>query len=411
MDEAEIDDELRAALKETFAALADREEDILGEIRQETAAALKGAGKNKNIAVVTLLAAKDSAEEMKARHFFRISESGKRQEADISRSLFYAEDDFTEENNLPEAGPFFLRCPYEDMDKYLNREYAGHIGGENFSYRLVVNDRFIRQEERLARLFRLYRLETPVIFSPYARRAVDICLDKTVSAKNWRDMNLALEENNLDGVLITDRILMWNVNFLPDDKECDSSVAPDEGEVKRKHIFVAEKNIFLLPKTNPDNDDFMDIRRTEDNIVITAPENFEIEKCVAADIVPPDMNKLPADAEVFANRFNTERLFVKSRLFSAGDVEYVLKNFDNGDFSAEFSHWGRRGDEKIILAYSKEHGYSSRRDQRLIAVGRKMPPCFVKFAAPPMYLTDWANFVLNYLGKKYPEFLWLGAVK
>lgn len=107
-------------------------------------------------------------------------------------------------------GPFFLSCPYDKFQSFCLNTYEG----KNFKYKLVPFYGFIdRFEVILFKLSQLYNIHRPLIFNPFARRAVSICILDDVDAVSFDDFQF--NKNNLSDVLLLNSSLMWNIKKGP----------------------------------------------------------------------------------------------------------------------------------------------------------------------------------------------------
>ena len=384
IDAAQLGDDLKFSLKKSLNAIYAHEKKIMAELKSEVETELK-SGRN-SLPIITALVPRESISAMTERSFHVI--------------------ETPEENS-----GVFLRCPYEEVAELCKETFTGRNGSKKFSYRLVPHKRFIEQETRLFRLAEFYKIKTPIIFSPYARRAVDIqILDEIDSAEYDFDFS---SNAALKGKIIDNCVLMWNVSVKAN-VESKGYISPNDDEVFHRYIFDSgiSKKSFVLPPVS--SEILVEAKRISDTRIdiISSGElddgAFEILKIAA-----PKFDKaFPDDLEIFVNTCDANRLFEKNRLRTVGDVNYILSALAQDKFSCAFESFGDAPPENQITPYQKNfgHNYFTSRAEELFKLRTKLPYCRVKFKAPEGYLTDYANFVLHFLNRNYPEFFWTGVI-
>lgn len=264
---------------------------------------------------------------------------------------------------------FFLDTSYEEFLSLLNRDFQG----AGFTWQFKPNYRFVEAEEKLFRIAQVY--DVPVqIFSPYARRAVDICIFGKAQEQDFQ-----FEENGLAEKILTDKQLYWNVEF---------------GSIEDLYDRPADDMAYLLPCSPPEFDDEIRANRVDGQIIFDSPREISAEDCELIRILPTENKIAP-------------RIFSKQRLRTQGDVEFVLSGLARDGYSCRFGKFDSDATKKI-RRYSKEHRYFSSRDEKLSRAKLKLPVCSVKFSGDEKFLTDYANFVLHFLEENYPEFNWAG---
>ena len=174
------------------------------------------------------------------------------------------------------------------------------------------------------------KIRRPVIFSPYARKAVDIkILDcESTDFENLRDLNLRTAENNLRGKLLTDCELYWNVKIENDETRHDGELAEKEyyigadgNLIRYEYFYTFDKNekVFVLPAQHCD-----DLRiNFDDERKIILGYNSVLKERDYKIVSINDIENI--SDEVFTNDF--PRRNDKLRLRTAGDVEKVLSCF------------------------------------------------------------------------------------
>ena len=403
-------------IKESLFAIYQHESDLLKHIQADVEKEIRGNRANVPWRIFVAIVPKAEMNAMEERNFFRIGESEELGEEQISRSVFLRDQaDITELDGekikIPEMGPYFLCCPYEEIRSLCSQEYVGQSAHGQFHYQLQTHARFIERERPISRIASRFSVNAPVIFSPYARRAIDILITDAVMPQDIPTLDFDFETNGLEKKVLSDYVLMWNVKVFPS-KMCDSSIAPDGDERRIQYAYKTEDDVFILPDCNPDDDLQIDVRRKEGVTLLFAPEKLEMTKGVLYKIRKPDLEgALPPAVTIFQNMCRmSDRLFCKDRLRTRADVDYVLKMFEQEDFSCHFTGDVSNG-LQVITRYEgkRNHAYMANRDNLLVREHLKQPVCQVVFNGDKRYLTDYANFVLHYLEERYPEFLWVGV--
>ena len=312
-------------------------------------------GKDKFIEIVT--------DVLEAEKFFPV---------ECGDSIFFA----NQPSQTLQSEPFFLCVPYDEFDSLLKADYQG-LG---FTYQLKPNYRFVAAEEKFYRIAQLYGVPV-LVYSPYARRAVDVCIFGEASK-----LDLRLTENNLAGKLMTNHKLYWNVAI--------DSVSWDSVSLDGEYRCTVEDDLsFVLPSSDAAIDDELDVRREGNQIVFRTARGLPLDKVERIKILPQE-SKIAS------------RLLTKQRLRTQGDIEFVLSGLARDDYSCRFGSFDAAAGN--ITGYAKGHEYFTSADENLLRAKSRLPLCSVKFSGEGIFLTDYANFVLNFMAERYPEFNWTG---
>lgn len=307
----------------------------------------------------------------------------------IDGCIFFADDegklgelDNDEPKTLPYE-PIFLLVPYEKFQSYLNKDFYG----DGFTYQLKPNYQFIEAENKISRLAQIYH-EQFQIYSPYARRAVDIRISDK-SADDFSDtpnLDFKLDENNLSDKLVMNKKFFWNV---------ESQIV---GMWRNREGYGYDRNAdaleYILPNCDQNLDCKIDVKTSDDRIFFETELDFLSENCELIKILPIKNKIAP-------------RIFTKPRLRTQADINFVLKCFERENYSCTFKKFGGEGD--FIKRYDGEHKYFTSADEDLLRAKRNLPVCVIKFSGDEIFLTDYANYVLNFLEWRYPEFKWVGV--
>ncbi|MBR4152762.1 MAG: hypothetical protein IKT98_07370 [Selenomonadaceae bacterium] len=408
IDTAQLDADLKTCLKKSLNAIYSHEKKIISELKSEVEAELK-SGRN-FLPIVTALVPREKIPAMNEKNFYAVDKDGL---SDKNISVFFKTPPafdvkkIFDESNL---GSYFLCCPYEEVEELCKKTFVGRNGAKTFSYRLVPQKRLVEQELRLFRLAELYKIKTPIIFSPYARRAVDIQILDEIEPK---EIDFDFSGNaELKGKIVDDYILMWNVS-VKSNVESKGYVSPHDDEKFHCYIFdsgVNKKSFVLPPITSKILIEAKRINDTRIDIISSGEleDDFEVLKIFA-----PKIDKtFPDDIEIFSNTCDTDRVIEKNKLRTAGDVNYILSSLAQGEFSCTFETLSDAPPDNQIKSYQENfgHNYFTSRAEELFRFKTKLPYCLVKFKAPEKYRADYANFVLHFLNRNYPEFSWTGVI-
>ena len=188
--------ELRYSLEQVFRALSDRQDRISNELMERLLREKSRSNESydEKWTVATVLAKENEIAKYTVDGFSVI---------DVGKCYYKKQDvvDLSLENSNTSNQSnrqFFLDMEYGDWDRYLNRTFEG----DGFKYQICINERFIKKEDNLFKLCAMYGINKPVIFSPWARRAIDIRIEEGKVPKSVDGVSLRLKENGLEKVLL-----------------------------------------------------------------------------------------------------------------------------------------------------------------------------------------------------------------
>ena len=406
IDAADLDADLKICLKRTVNELFDYRKKILDKIKSEVETDLKRTHGQVAFKIATAIVPRNEIPAFEERNFFIVKEDGQSAE---STSVYFDGvpylDNVAEKNFVvPNFGPYFLRCPYEELEKIFAARYKGHSAAGNFSYELRPNKRFIAQENKIFRLAELYNVKTPIIFSPYARRAVDICILENHDV-DFATIDFEFEKN-FRGQLLENYVLMWNIKFSAR-RPIEAFIPPDDTIKYFSYGFVngIDRKTFIMPEIAA-GIDIEIIRPSDERIDILTMHELPAKEFDVIKIFDFKDEKLPA--EIFMAHFDGGRIFEKVRLRTAGDVNHVLTALSHENFQCNFGGW--RDEVKSFPLYDSTREYFTTPEENFVAIRKKLPYCVVKVQAPKIYLTDYADFVIHFLTRTFPEFRFAAEV-
>ena len=407
----------RQMLEKIFFALADHQENFLKELEGRLVEESNVNDCDKIFEIAAKLIKRDDLEAR--RGFFPLKNSS---------DLIFAERDESPFENSRQTkdeifqATFFLDVRYEDIKNFCEpKRYRGQVvtadgTRKNFSYTLRRHEKFIANEKILFELATLYKIRRPIIFSPYARKAVEIKIDGLDEDEltSLQTFDLMLAENGLSQKLLTDYELCWNVQIENADinhgGELEEYIGADENLIRYEyfHTFDRDTKIFVLPNQHCDN---LRVKLSDDERKIIFGYNSLLKERSCKIVRLSDIENLSANT--FTNDFPRKNSTL--RLRSEGDLEKVLACFNLTRFGKNFpAHFGSLGivkNSRTITIYRREDRYFIPPENRLLDKFKSKAICCVKFFgdAQSKFKTDYANYVLYYLSQNYPEFTWVGV--
>lgn len=168
---------------------------------------------------------------------------------ELSDCIFFAnQPSFGQgESKTRPYGPFFLCVSYEEFLELLNKDFRG----AGFTYQFKPNYCLVEAEEKFFRVARLY--DVPLqIYSPYARRAVDICIFGEIGELDFKPA-----ENGLTEKFLTNKKFYWNAEFAL--RSWDSYEQIEK--IFEYRCSAEDEFTFALPQSDPVFDDAIEVRR------------------------------------------------------------------------------------------------------------------------------------------------------
>lgn len=398
--DSSLDPAIETTLQRVFLKLGKHEEKMLRSIVERLKCEQCSKQENQDgIWNVSVILASDDVISELTNSGYRIIETG--------RSLFFrenAEPNVSCEKKYQQSilqGPCFLQCTYDEFEKFC-RTYRGRYveNGEEhiFRYQILPQYRFVEQEKVLYEVVHLYDITKPIIFSPYARRAIDLCILDNLSPEICQHIDFCWEKNGLAGKVITGHQLLWNIDIEDEDALPVSGNPADHEYIYTDGI---DENTYILPVEKCEF-----VYKKSDRICIKFSEGGIPAVCQRVALRNISAQN---EADVFQNIFYKSNN-PKAHLRTRADIEYVLSAFTMPEwgFSCEFAHIGKQMDG-VLPIYRKEHRYPEDKDQLIYADMWSRPYVYVRFRGEKLFLIDYANYVLNYLQQIYPEFNWAGV--
>lgn len=304
----------------------------------------------------------------------------------------------------------FLRASLRELEKYCYKPYRGQQNGVPFRYRLKPAFAWKGVENTLWLLAQLYKVETPLLFSPWARRAVLIEYLDGFTPANDQPVDLRLAENELEDILLTDSVLYWNGQL----ETCESGNVPSSAPDGDRDCYTTEyddgidDNTYVLPVVlDRQLLDRMHVKRQPGKIRIESPASCGTDyyKIILAK---PRSDKLPEGLELFSNACDFAILNEEQRPRSIGQINRLLFALKQGAFMGSYAQDPAGAP---LQRYNTDQAYPLHHAEKLFAARKDRIQIYIAFEGPDLFLADYANYALNFLQQRYPEYTWIGVPK
>ena len=412
-----VDNEERQTLEKVLSHLAKYQEQFFDDLKTRIDNEIKSYDWNNDFNIVVKLINRDNIERRSG--FNEINVGTSFIVDGISNNLFEFNDPASKSEVFQMA--FFLDVTYDKVENFLNRKYEGQVTSSDnstkkFLYTLRRHSRFIKKEKILFDIATLYKIKRPIIFSPYARRAVDIVAENLneEDIKNCKSIDFCLNQNKLNGKLLTNCQLVWNITIEDSrsthGEEKDDYIGADGNLIRYVsfHEFNVDEKVFVLPQQHCDD---VSIVLDESGKKINLFYNSILKDRETQIIKLNDVEENVTNT--FSNEFPKKNS--KLRLRTEGDVEKVLSCFNitnmGQKFPASYYKMGLNSTITPVPAYRKEDSYFVSKEDRLLGLVRNKPMCYIQFAGDneSTIKIDYVNYVIYYMSQNYPEFAWVGV--
>ena len=338
---------------------------------------------------------------------------------DIYTALLVTGDDAEYEAvglyRMEEYNPYrvFLDCEYDEIrnivgDLSRKKIYKGSYIKDGritkFDYSFEFDNSFVKAQERMFSYAEQYCVKNPVVFSPYSHKAFLVKFDESIKKEDV-ELDFCFEDNNIP-VIDGEICLYWNIRqSMETDKTYDAK-EPYGDKTKYVYSFKkTKKGIYLLPLPVNNQTKIYEIRFVENGVEIVTDHDIE-------DFLVFEYNELDLNSRVVKERQSKKMLFVnrveekiqnRRRILSEGDIERAIGCFREWqDICCDRSNGEGR---KHVIRYSKKY-IADRKDKTMFNSIRREYVYFKK--TNNRFLTDYANYILEYLEYYYPEIEWAG---
>ena len=273
---------------------------------------------------------------------------------------------------------------------------------EYFEYELKFDRSFLEVQELLFKYTQYYSIDNPVIFSPYSHKSFYVIYDDSLD-KNNNKLDFCFEENGIKA--IEDKNLFWNIKIERIENKTYNAKIPYGSDTRYVYSFKKNKQgKYLFPYPVNNQSIIYDIKLNTDEIeIITSKEmeDFNLLEYYDVDYTSGDLKAMISSKVLFNNKREYKGI-VATRIVSEGDVEHAI---------APFRKWNELSCMIVNEAEEKIIRYSSRYrvDRKDKSMFSKICTKFLRFTKKEQkFLTDYANYVMEYLEYYYPEIEWVG---
>ena len=317
---------------------------------------------------------------------------------------------------MTEYDPFrvFLDCEYDEIrnivgDLTKKKLYKGHYLKDGkqitFEYSLEFDNTFIKSQECLFKFAEHYRVKNPLILSPYSHKSFWLIFDEDLKKEDF-NLDFCFEENHIP-VLDGNYCLFWNIKQSAEHEKTYDAKEPYGDTTKYVFLFSkTKKGTVLLPVPENNQAIIYEVRFVEKGVELVT--NHDIEDFIILEYIDLDFNsrvvrERQSKKLLFSNEI-IDKLQAHRRLLSEGDIERAIGCFmDWQDLHCERSN----GDGELIIRYSKKYR-ADRKSKNMFNTIRREYISIMK--REKRFLTDYANYILEYLEYYYPEIEWAGEV-
>lgn len=380
--------------------------------------------------VVTVLVPQSDIEQWKNRGYVPMNET-------IS-SIFHQEwnrIDGTEP--LEERGhrEYFWNGTYESWQDEINANhiYEGRFTNREgqvrpFHYQLRPSHELIGPEKKLYEAARLYRIEKPVLFSPWSRRLVSIQLQDDIQPMTAAEFfagqyDFCWHHNGLEDKVLEGQELLWNVD-LEREEDGSASKWPDPATGATcygvRFSNVSERTFIILSGLTSDASSAVFEKSQQ---VIKLYGDY-LDEAWRIDIQEADIPGDLAYPEIcFPNTYDLPKFGEIKRLCTKGDIIRTLNRYAVSWASIDDISLTMPKHATSIVPYVGDDVYGGQPDREVLKYQRErlrhLPECFIRFSSKmasssndgyDYFLTDYARYVLADLNFRFPDFRWRGVI-
>lgn len=311
----------------------------------------------------------------------------------------------------PDDNRVFLDCEYDEIKQIVGdlaekKSYKGRYIKDgkllSFDYTLEFDGCFLSLQEELYDYAEHYSVKNPIMFSPYSHKSFQLGFDKSL-LKDGIKLDFGFRDNHLP--VLEGYGLYWNIKRVLEEGKTYDGKMPYADSTKYVFVFPKTKNgDFILPLPLNNQARIYDIQFKEKCVEVTT--NHDIESFVELQYIELDLNsRIVKESQskgwLFSNDIS-DGIWRVRRLLSEGDIERAIACFREWhDVCCERSS----GDGRHIARYSKKYR-SDRKNKNMFNTIRREHIRIAKTSK--RFLTDYANYILEYLEYYYPEIEWAG---
>ena len=424
--------------KSIFESLKNRQNDFFDELKKEINAE-ENEKRDETIDIYTLLADKEQKSELEKLMFNAVCTSNNMQETSEKQEEIAPLQDgnitIKNQNILNEKSHFigmaFWNGTYDEKADikditekiyYANVTINGEVYEKQAEYSLVRSRIFIENEKMIHSMAIQYGIETPLIYNPMARRALEVWirLPFEVSKRDIIEIDLQLEKYNIKNNLLLDKYLMWNVD-VKDQNQLPPAKSEDYSEILPmwdKEFMIYRFNTGSVNDNHKDyiliENSLRNIKRIGSAIYWQCQENHSEMRYSKITIYDLDDNlkqKLCSQTELFHNEYEPGIFGEKRRVRTIADAMACINaialkmDIKCQDIYTNIQKAKKEG-KSVICTYSKDYDYYQIKDDRL-RCAENCVVCFEK--SEDVFYVDKISYILGYMNNRYPEYRWIGV--
>jgi hypothetical protein len=399
-----------------FNVLIERQENLFANMKQDVKKELDNkSAEAETIDIYTALIGVERKSEMKGT-FSEIYPNIKAVEAEkieIKNEEISSEAEYS-------CGIVFWNSNYANILKVQEKQYTAKvkINSEDCEakYRFRQFYGFVEKEKEIQSVSIQYQIETPLIYNPMARRALELLiqLPRDISKEDTLSIDFCFEEKELNGQLILNSTLLWNLDVKEWD-ELKAAEAVKENEILplwdktfQTYRFPANQGEFILVENG-----WRAIKRVGEYIYWQCKDEgteMEYKKYQVHSLDSEKLKNIKSKAELlFHNDYEKPPLGEIERIRTQGDARRAISVFQQlGVEAKEVSLKTRNTDKCTIFTYPKRLDYYQIKDGRLAATS---VTCRILFEDNPndTFYIDKVSYILAYMNHRYPEYKWIGV--
>lgn len=408
-------------LESIIDGISCRQEELFEEIKKQVKTELN-TNETERIEIYTALVNKSDIKEVSEYYLFQMCSGAE----PLHEEILHLENEAFEENEYIPCGVVFFDGFYNKTNTILTESFEAEWKQDGMEskpvyYELRPLDIFVEKEKKIQQIAIQYRIETPLIYNPMARRAFQIYVkcpaEITKNDTVWIDFKF--KYNNLENILL-DKVLLWNVcekrfEELPPAKQGDyKEILPLWDDTFAIYRFPTKnKNSSIIDYIWVEND-LRIIKRVGDNIYWQMKKDYSemvYEKYSVCKVESYVVERLEAKGiRLFHNTYEVPSLGEVYRIRTKGEIFSCLSSFINMGIRCmevfTSSKEALKSGKEVIYTYPRHFDYYQVKDERL-----KCPSqCVIVFEkTEDNFFIDKVSYVISYLNHRYPEYQWLGV--
>lgn len=399
----------KTVFSELFSTLAKEQEQFFDDLLQRTSKEVYSDGTPQStfFNIVTCVSKAEDAQKRKNQNFFPMKWQ--------TEAFFPVKEHMTkeelrqkDENEPAYCGIGFLNCSYEKQEDFFHRTFTGEYRDKEgkcaeISYTLVKSYDYLEEEELLFQTVSQEGGTFPPIYSPMARRTVQVLLTQVDGFSAMESVDFKWKENGLEEILLTDSLLYWNISVTESDQHPKMTENTNEKVIplfdsiyKIYQVTAQEDELIYFPHKNTC------IKREHHRIYVGLEDDY----CLEYKKLKIHKVHLEEDISYFENLWKP-KMVQKQRVHALGDVAFLVDQCvgEKLDFLGASL---QKGEMSILAPYQKIDAYR----YKTPSFPRKVTPLYLKCKKreDDIYFLDKLAYLLDYLNHCFPEFRYIGGV-